>query len=191
MKGRSAVIVALLAAGVACARADTGLLAAPSLTMTPCTDDTPRTFAPFALDGKLLRWYHVGNTGQIVMRDSFEAATLNNAVVVQMNDFRAVLEQLASDPPLPLTIDGTDIRISLNLTQACPGATQDVEAENGTLQFSSLETGTEGRIIGSAKFDLIDRRARDAGKPATVAKDATLAFDFSVRRGRPWEEFMQ
>ncbi len=191
MRLRVAAIVAMLATAAACAPADTGRLTAPSLTLTPCTGDTPRTFTPFVLEGLLFRWAQAGNTGQIEIRDTWEAATLNNSVVVQMNDLASVRKQFADDPTLPLAIDGTLIRVSLDMVQTCPDATQDVEAESGTLQFTSLETGTDGRIVGTAKFDLIDRRARAAGKPATVAKDATLTFDFSVRRGRPWEDFMQ
>jgi hypothetical protein len=135
----------------------------------------------------MLRWYQAGAFGDIEMRSGFRAPTLSDSAVLLLADVDTVRRRLADDPMTPLAIDGRDIRVSLAMPSSCPDSTQAIEGYDGSLTFMEFDTG--GRIAGSARFDLWDRRVRQAGTGGAMAKDARMDFDFKVREGRPYEDF--
>jgi hypothetical protein len=171
----------------ACSGSDHGSVTATSLTLTPCNGNEPATFAPFRLDASMLRWYDAGAGGGIELRAGFREPTSSDGATLLLANVASVRAHLRDDPVVPIPVDGKDVRVSLALRSTCPDGTQVVEGYDGSLTLMELDTG--GRIAGLARFDLWDRRERDSGAGAPLARDVSMEFDFEVREGLPYEDF--
>lgn len=192
MGGATPTLLASFAAvGVtACSYSDHAFLEADSLTVTPCRDHQPRTFAPYRLDAGLLRWFAAEGVGTLEARAGYRAATISDAVVVQFGDTEDVRRRLAADPSTVFAVDGSAIRLSLVLAETCPNATQPLVASAGTLTLSSFEPWRGGHIEGKGAVDLVDARqvADDPTAPPLV-RGARVEFSMTVRSGPPHEDF--
>lgn len=185
---RGLLLAAVAALG--CSYSDHASIEADSLTVTPCRDDQPRTFAPYRLDAGLLRWFAAEGVGTLEARAGYRAATISDAIIVQFGDTEEVRRRLAADPSAAFAVDGSAVRLSLVLAETCPDATQPLVASAGTLTLSSFEPWKGGRIEGRGTVDLVDARevAQDpAARP--LVRGARVEFSMKVRSGPPHEDF--
>lgn len=184
--------VATIAAVVwtGCSYADQAFFEADTLTVTPCRDHEPRTYAPFRLEAPLLRWFAAEGVGTLEARSGYRAATISDAMVVQFADTEAIRRRLASDPKTSFAVGGDAIRLSLVLAETCPDATQPIVASSGTVTLSSFEPWKGGHIEGEGTVDLADSRAlaKDPTAPLLV-RGARFGFSMKVRAGPPHEDF--
>lgn len=173
-----------------CSYPDNAFLEAETLTVMPCRDRQPRTFAPFRLEAGLLRWFAAEGVGTLEARSGYRASTISDALVVQFEDTEGIRRRLAADPTDPFTVDNQKIRLSLVLAETCPDATQPIVASGGTLTLSSFEPWMGGHIEGEGHVDLVDGRAlaKDPGTPPLVRR-AQVKFSMKIRSGPPHEDF--
>lgn len=188
MRPSLVLVVSLLT--TACSYSDHAFIEAESLTVTPCQDHQPRTFAPFRLEAELLRWFAAEGVGTLEARAGYRAATISDAIVVQFSDTDDIQRRVASDPSTAFTVDGDSIRLSLVLAETCPDSTQPLVGRAGTLTLSSFEPWKGGHIEGQGTADLYDSRAvaRDPATPPLV-RGARFEFSMKVRSGPPHEDF--
>ncbi len=179
-----------LAVASGCSYSDYAFLEADTLTVTPCRDHRPRTFAPFRFQAELLRWFAAEGVGTIEARAGYRAATISDALVIQFADTEEVMRLMASGPPVEVPVDGREVRLSLVLAERCPDTTMPLVASDGTLTLSSFEPWKGGHIEGEGVVDLVDARAAagDLGTALRV-RGARLAFSMKVRSGPPHEDF--
>ncbi len=184
------LVAAAAVAWSGCSYSDHASLEADSLTVTPCRDHQPRTFAPYRLDAGLLRWFSAEGVGTLEARSGYRAATISDAFVVQFGDTEDVRRRVAEDPSTGFAVDGKAIRLSLVLAETCPNATQPLVASAGTLILSSFEPWKGGHIEGEGMVDLVDARqvADDPAAPPLV-RGARVVFSMKVRSGPPHEDF--
>ncbi len=191
MDVRGGLAVAVVLVGWAgCSDSDHAFLEAETLTVTPCRDHQPRTFAPYRLDAGLLRWFAAEGVGTLEARAGYRAATISDALVVQFTDTGDVSRRLAADPSAVFAVDGSAIRLSLVPAETCPDATQPLVASAGVLTLSSFEPWKGGHIEGEGTVDLVDARAvaKDPAAPPLV-RGARVGFSMTVRSGPPHEDF--
>ncbi len=188
--GRPSGFLLAAVAMLGCSYADHASLEADSLTVTPCRDHQPRTFAPYRLDAGLLRWFAAEGVGTLEARTGYRAATLSDAMVVQFADTEDVRRRLTADPTTTFAVDGSAIRLSLVLAETCPDTTQPLVASAGALTLSSFEPWKGGHIEGRGTVDLTDAR-QAAGDPTAslLVRGARVEFSMKVRSGPPHEDF--
>lgn len=188
---RSTVLAAVgtMALSSACGIDDQAVLEVDSLLISPCSGDEDRLFAPFRFEADFLRWYEQGNIGFLEMRDGFRAATLSDAVYMHVSDVEELKRILDANPDATLELDGDFIRLTLILLDSCPDSTQTLLASHGRIRFEQFDNWLDGRIAGSASFDLIDGRTAGETAIIPVATNANLTFELEVRRGPPYQEY--
>lgn len=184
--GSFLTVLAIFLAQTACSPSDHAVLEAASLTVSPCDNDEDRTFAPFRLEANFLRWLQDDGVGQIEMRTGYRARTLSDTMVLQVLDLDTVSRRWAEDPEVSLPLDDTLLRLSVLLLSTCPDAAQAIVGRGGGVRFTKFDTSVGGHIAGTATFDLVDARPKDA---AVMATGATLEFEFEVRRGAAYEDY--
>lgn len=173
----------------ACGNEDLAVLKAASLTVNPCSDGEPRIFEPFRMEAGFLRWYEMDGIGFLEMQDGYQAATLSDAVYLQVSDTDELEGILAASPGASLELDGEFIRLSVVLAGTCPDTTQPMVAGPGRITFDEFDSRLDGRIAGSATFDLLDGRTLGEEEALVLASDASLTFSLEVRRGPPYQEY--
>ncbi|NOZ01964.1 MAG: hypothetical protein GXP54_08770 [Deltaproteobacteria bacterium] len=188
---RSCILAAsaCLMATTACANDDNALLLADSLLVTPCTGEQERLFEPFRFQADFLRWYNNGKTGFVEMRKGFRAATMSDAVYLEVTDIGKLKGILDETPDAVIELQSGLVRISLVLAAACPDGNQPMVAGPGLVTFDSFGNHMDGTISGSASFDLFDGRTIGDPDPTPLARNAFLTFSMTVRRGPPYQEF--
>jgi len=184
---RNRIVMAFCAASFACTTSDYGTLEAASLTVSPCEDHQPRTFAPFHFEANLMRWFAAEGVATIEMRTGYRAVTISDIAVLQFADTDDVRRRFLQDPATRFSVDGDAIRLSVVLSQTCPDATQPLVAVSGSLTFREFEPWKGGHIAGEGTVVLAD--ARSDRSAVLLAKDVRLAFSMKVRSGPPYEDF--
>jgi hypothetical protein len=176
------VLLAALCGLAAACNGGGGRLFGPTLTMAPCRDSTPRTFAPVDFTFDRVSWTRQGALATMQMRRGWRDPTASDLVVLQFSDVAAVKALWEASPDTPFAFDGL-ARVALVLNQRCPDAVQPLEARSGTMELVGFDLAVGGFITGTARFDLVDTRAAADAPPA--GPDMVLDFHVDLTQKDP------
>ena len=165
-----------------CSDNDVGVLTGEQLVVRGCDGAGDALFQPYGMDGTFFGLEALGDIAFIRMQNSGKGLLVSDAMVLEVNDSHFVRNRLGQEIP----IDSPKIRATLHMLGSCPDTTQAMTANGGTITFGHYDSQAGGRVSATFNFDLLDDRTGEV-----VGIDFHGSFDFIVKKGQPYQPFVQ
>lgn len=165
-----------------CSDHDAGTLIGEQLVVRGCDGAGDALFQPYGMDANFFGLQALDGIAFIRMQSTGKGLLVSDAMVLEVNDSGFVRNRIGQEIP----IDSPKIRATLHMLGSCPDTTQAMTAHGGTISFGHYDSQAGGRVSATFKFDLLDDRTGEV-----VGIDFQGSFDFIVKKGQPYQPFVQ